>query len=294
MNAVYTVFTHPVNLCTVEDMIAYVLPKVEHFVQQRYFDIGYDVRQELIQEGIVTLWDEVRRGKLKTTDPAAHWITTCTTGVLRAFEDYQLETGVHVIRNGHSAIEHRMDYDSDLIHDDDERSGLELAELSIHRNPGSCDPDGGKADQRIDFEWLVTKAFSLLNTADVEDCAEIVRHLADGKDTLKEFLTHHHWSPDRYYKSLEHLKDAFYTAAGKERPPKQKNPTTVDAQKVLALYKQGYGCDRIARLAGCSSSRADQIVQAAKKQGEIVRSTKRLYKNTPPTGHAPAAMSVAL
>jgi len=266
MTTNYTLNTHPATLCTVDDVIAHILPKLERYVHKHYFDLSYDLQQELIQAGIIGLWEDARHGKLKTTDHPRYWMTACKTGVIRAMEDIKRETGVRVkTRTGETYVENRIEYECDLVFADSEATGLEKVEQATHRYPGHQDPDGGKCDQRIDFEWLLTKAFSLLSTSEVEDCALLAQFLAEGEGTGVDFRVQHEWTQTRYYKTFDRLKDVFYTAAGKERPAKQQNAATVDSAKVLALYQQGYGCQRIARLVGCSDSRADQIIQAAKR-----------------------------
>ncbi len=49
-------------------------------------------------------------------------------------------------------------------------------------------------------------------------------------------------------------------------------------EQVIQLWSRGYGPARIARLIGCSPSRADQIIHAACQQGCLpVRSAERAY-----------------
>jgi hypothetical protein len=278
MSTVYTVHTHPANLITVDDMIAYILPNVERYVSNHYYDFSYDLQQELIQAAITNLWEDTRRGTLKTTQPPSYWMTACKTGITRAVEKLKRETGVRVKQQGKTFIQNRVEYDCDIAFDDGEQSGLEVAERILHQQPGPRDPEGGRLDQQIDFEWLLTKAFSLLKPSEVEDCAALALDLATGEGTGVDFRVQHGWGQDRYYKTLDRLKDVFYQAAQKERPAKQKCAASIDTQKVLALYQQGYGCKRIARLMGCSDSRVGQILQEIRtREGTIARTTKRQY-----------------
>jgi RNA polymerase sigma factor (sigma-70 family) len=281
MSTVYPVSISLDVQTTIDDMIAYLLPKVERYISKHYFGLSYDLQQELTQAGITALWEEVRCGKLKPTDQPNYWMTACKTGIIRAMEDLKRETGVRIkTQDGQTYIENRIEYECDLSFEDSQDTGLEKAERSMHHKFGPQDPDGGRCEHRIDFEWLLTKAFSLLKTCEVEDCTKVALHLAFGQVSAVDFWTQNGWSQSRYYTSLDRLKEVFYAAAHKERPAKQKNGATVDAKKVLELYQQGYGSKRIARLLGCSDSRADQIIQAAKRQhGALERSTKRAYNH---------------
>jgi hypothetical protein len=232
----------------------------------------------------------VRRGKFKPTDPQGYWVMTGKLGIRDYMEDLQRETGVRVGKPGQSYIDTRIVYECDLAtaHND----GLEGIELHTFRNLGSCDPERGQTDQRIDFEWLLTRAFSSIAPDDIEDCADLALTLAKGDCTVNEFCRQQGWTITRYYKTFDLLKDAFYSAAEKERPAKQFHGSQHDAEKILKLYQEGYGATWIARLVGCSSSRADQIIQQAKRSNiPLPRSTKRSYGGS--QGGAPAYAAVA-
>jgi hypothetical protein len=283
--AMTTVYhTHPATLCTVEDILDYMAPRVRRHVHRRYRDMGHQIQDELVQVALVTMWDEYRIGKLKVTHPPCFWMQTGKRGIMRYLEDLTRETGVYV-RVGDKRIPQQREYhESDLTDEgpDDSESNERLDRCIIcnkKSSSGGSDPEGGAADARIDFEWLYTRAIALIPDSDKQDCLELIRSLAfDDRHVGTDFRALRDWSEDHYYKILNRIKDAFYEAAGKQRPPKEKSSRSFDPEQVIQLWSRGYGQQRIAHQVGCSPSRADQIIQAARRQGRLpVRSTERAY-----------------
>jgi hypothetical protein len=209
---------------------------------------------------------------------------TGKNGILRCFEDIERETGVYRRVGDKRTLQRREYYESDFVSNGpDEPEHNDIIDVLVFHlrksNSGSSDPEGGAADARIDFEWLYARAIALIPDDDKQDCLELIRSLAfDDRHVGVDFRTLRGWSAERYYKILDRLKDAFHEADGKQRPPRTTNPRSFDPEQVIQLWSRGYGASRIARLVGCSASRADQIIQATRQQGRLpVRSTERAY-----------------
>jgi hypothetical protein len=282
MTTVY--HTHPAPLCTVEDILDYMAPRIRSFVNHHYGDLSWLLKDELVQAALVTMWDEYRVGKLKTTDDLSFWMQSGKTGIMRCFEDIERETGVYLHVGDKHILRRREFNESDLVSDNlNEPQMNEIIDMQVirsrKRGTGGSDPEGGAADARIDFEWLYTRAIALIPNNERADCLEMIRSLAfDDPHVGVDFRTLRGWSAERYYKTLDRLKDVFYEAAGKQRPPKEKSARSFDPEQVIQLWGRGYGSVRIAHQVGCSPSRAGQIIQAARQQGRLpVRSTERAY-----------------
>jgi hypothetical protein len=276
--------THPASLCTVEDILADMEPRVRRHVHRRYHDLSDLLQDELAQVALVTMWDEYRLGKLKLTHEPRFWMQAGKTGILRHLEDLARETGVY-IQVGNKRVLQQREYNESALASDDPDAPDTNETIDFHAirakksGSGGSDPEGGAADARIDFEWLYTKATALIPDNERPDCLELIRSLAfDDRHVGVDFRTLRGWSTERYYKTLDRLKDVFHEAAGKQRPPKAQNHRSFDPEQVIQFWSRGYGPARIARLVGCSSSRADQIIQAARQQGRLpMRSAERAY-----------------
>jgi hypothetical protein len=259
-------------------------PRVQRHVHRRFHDLSYLLQDELVQAALVTMWDEYRLDKLKVTHEPCYWMQAGKTGILRHLEDLARETGVYIQVGDKRVLQQREYNESELASDDpdapDTNETIDIHAIRAKKSgSGGSDPEGGAADARIDFEWLYTKATALIPDNERPDCLELIRSLAfDDRHVGVDFRTLRGWSTERYYKTLDRLKDVFHEATGKPRPPKAQNPRSYDPEQVIQLWSQGYGATRIARLVGCSSSRADQIIQAARQQGRLpARSTERAY-----------------
>jgi hypothetical protein len=283
--AMTTVYhTHPATLCTVEDILDYMKPHIRRYVNHHYNDLSWLLRDELVQAALIAIYDEFRDGELKVTDAPRFWMQTGKHGIRDCFQNIERETGVFINVSGKHVLQQREYSESTFVKDDpDELENNDIIDVLVYHsrksNKGGSDPEGGAADARIDFEWLFAKAVALIPDNERADCLELIRSLAfDDEHVGIDFRTLRGWSEGRYYKTMDRLKDVFYTAAGKERPPKERGARNFDPEQVIQLWSRGYGAFRIARQVGCSSSRADQIIQAARQQGRLpVRSMERAY-----------------
>jgi hypothetical protein len=259
-------------------------PRIRSFVNHHYSDLSWLLKDELVQAALVTMWDEYRIGKLKTTNDLSFWMQSGKTGIRRCFEDIERETSVYVQVSNKRVLQGREYSESEFVKDGpNEPEANEIIDKIVFyarkTNRGGSDPEGGAADARIDFEWLYTRAIALIPDNERADCLELIRSLAfDDQHVGVDFRTLRGWSAERYYKIMDRLKDVFYEAAGKQRPPKEKSARTFDPEQVIQLWGRGYGSVRIAHQVGCSPSRAGQIIQAARQQGRLpVRSAERAY-----------------
>lgn len=266
-----------VQIAELSDLLSHLLPKLERYVGRHYHEFSYDLQQELIQAGLTAIWEKARRDQPVSYD-AGYWFTVAKFGMMRGLDALRLETGVWSKGHG-TRIENRVEYACELAADGSESDGLELVERHVQRQPGPTDPEGGRVDQRLDFERLVTGAFALLSEAERGDCQVVAQFLALGEGTVQAFSMQHGWTEAHYKQTLNRLKEVFYQAAGKVRPDGRAVP--LDQSKICALYQRGYGYDRIARLMGCSKARVQQIMTKAKQERlDLARLPRRVNQNS--------------
>ncbi len=257
----------------IDDLISYLLPRIERLIEKRFYDLSYTWQQELISAAIIRVWE-----RAKQEGPATHgigfWINTAKFGAQDGLIALNHETGAFINSRtrvaGEPRIVKRILYASEVsVPSGDDP--LEVIEAKTHRNPGPVDPEGGKVDQRLDFEQLATKAFTLIPRDVREDCREVAQHLALSDESGEAAFKAKGWSEHKYRQTVKHLKLAFHLAAGKPYTPREVRPT-IDKQPILELHAQGYSQNQIAVRVGCSKGTVHNAIEALKKrQGKTTR-----------------------